>query len=260
MTIFQAVAMSILGVIAGCTNENTAAGMLLMCMLFPVYYKTEKRRIPVWAYAGLIGALAGYTFMITAPGNAVRSREVEMGLFTLVHNFFWHTQVFLNTLGLFNAVVIALAVYLYKMHSEKYTPVVCLLLIYITGVLVSTYAMVLSPFFPTRAWFGIIVFNIIALGLLVVNAEIRAIRPAKYGFVILGLLVFMFNSYDVYKDVNHVEQKQAEREQIIQAGIEAQKDTIVIPIYQTRTKYALRDAEYAAPLLSRYYGVQIIFE
>jgi hypothetical protein len=256
----QTVVMFLFAVVAGCTNENTAAGMLLMCVLFLVYHRMEKRQIPLWAYAGLAGAIAGYIFMITAPGNTVRAQGTETGLFTVMYNTVWHTKVFLNMLGLFNAIVVAFAVYLYKSDNVKYRPVLCLLFIYAVGILVSIYVMTLAPFFPTRAWFGIITFNIIALGLLVVNMEIRFLRYVKYGFVALGLLVFLFNSYDVYKDVNQVEQQLKKREQIINAGIEAHKDTIIIPLYYTYTKYALRDAEYAAPLLSRYYGVEIEFE
>jgi hypothetical protein len=71
--------------------------------------------------------------------------------------------------------------------------------------------------------------------------------------------VLVFNSYDIYNEVNYVEQKVKEREIIIQEGLEAKKDTIFIPGYHTRTKYAMHDAPYSSPLLSRYYGTEIIF-
>ncbi|MDR1808881.1 MAG: DUF6056 family protein [Prevotella sp.] len=258
--VFQAAAMLLSGAIAGCTNENTGAGLLLMCALFIANYKKEKRRIPIWAYAGLLGATAGYIFMITAPGNTVRAQGTELNAFMIGYHIFRHTQALFNMLGLLNAVVVALAVYLYKTDKIKYRPVLRLWLIYVAGILVSIYAMTLAPFFPERAWFGIITFNVIAAGLLVVHIENPFFRQVKYGFVALGIMIFLFNLFDVYKDVNYVEQELEKREQLIRAGIEEHKDTIVVPFYHTRTKYALRDAEYASPLLSRYYGVAIEIE
>jgi hypothetical protein len=256
----QAIAMLLFGMVAGWTNENTAAGMIVMCILFLVYHKWEKRQLPLWAYAGLPGAIIGYILMIAAPGNAVRAQGGEMEIMTIMYNVLSHTNVFLQKLGLFNAIIVPFAVYIYRKDVVKFKLVLSLLAIYAGGIFVAVYAMSLAPFFPDRAWFGAIVFNIIALGILAVNIETPFVRCVKYGFVALGLMAFLFNSYFVYKDVNHVEQQLIERNRLITAGIEAKKDTITIHPYATRTKYALQDADYSAQLLSRYYGVEIRFE
>jgi hypothetical protein len=255
----QAALMFGFGIVAGWTNENTAAGMLLMTCLYIFASRRGQKRIPLWMYAGLAGALTGFVFMIAAPGNAVRSQGVDTSAFIFLFRLCRHTQALLNTLGLLNIAVAALAVYLYKSGAAGSKATLEKSAVYILGVLASTYAMLLSPSFPERAWFGIIAFNIIALGLLVENMREAAFKYLKYGFITLGLCLFLVNFYDVYEDVNHVEQKLSEREHTILSGIEAGKDTIIIQPYHTKTKYAIRDASYSSPLLSRYYGVEVEF-
>ena len=88
-------------------------------------------------------------------------------------------------------------------------------LIFEIGSLVSVYAMVLSPSFPERAWFGLIVFNIISLGILLVNIDLKYIVKLKYGFITLAVLMFCFNFYDVWKEMSFVEQTLKQREAYI---------------------------------------------
>lgn len=255
----QILAMFVLGVIAGWTNENIAAGMLLMILLFVFYYKFNEWKVPSWVCAGFAGALIGYILMIVAPGNSVRAIGTETSFFLVAYRFFRHTQALLNIVGLLNLAFIILAVYIYKTDKQNRKKILYRALIYEIGVLAAVYVMIFSPAFPLRAWFGVIIFNIIALGVLIVNIDNEVIRKIKYAFLILGLLVFSFDLFDVYKDVTYVEKKVKEREQLILSAVKNNQKEIILENYQTHTKYAIADATYAAPLLSRYYGIEVKF-
>lgn len=246
------------GILAGWTNENTAAGMIVMLILFLLYYKLNKWKFPVWAFVGLVGALLGYVLMITAPGNFVRASETgSTSLFVILYRVFRHTQALLNNVGL---ILLAFTILFYligKWQYKRINKIQHTALIYLIGTLLSIYVMVFSPSFPERAWFGVIVFSIIALSVLVVGIDNPIIRRIKYGFLALGILIFSFNFYDVYKDVNEVESIILNRNiQILESKERGDKE-LIISEYKTQTKYAVTDAVYAGPLLSRYYGMDI---
>lgn len=117
--------------------------------------------------------------------------------------------------------------------------------------------MIFSPSFPERAWFGIIVFNIIAVGILLVNIQIRVLHFAKYGFVCLGVCMFIFNSYDVWKDINHVEKALKEREAYILQCKQEGQEVVYIDRYRNTTKYSMFDPIYTEPMMPVYYGVTV---
>lgn len=248
------------GIIAGWTNENTGAGLIVIIISFLIYYKNQQWIIPKWVYSGFIGVLIGYALMITAPGNAVRSHEVNIGLFSIIYNTFRHTQALLNNLGLFNLVLIVLLYMVSKESSLCKKQIIWKSVIFFLGMLASVYAMILSPSFPERAWFGLIIFNIIALGIVLVNIESPLIRKTKYGFIILALLLFSFNLYDVLKDISHVNKTLTQREAYILKSKEEGKKLIYIDKYEVSTKYAMPDPVYAEPLMPRYYGIEVKYK
>ncbi len=60
------------GFLAGCSNENVGMLAILTALCATGYRFREARKVPLWAAAGIAGAVAGWFFMMTAPGNAVR--------------------------------------------------------------------------------------------------------------------------------------------------------------------------------------------
>lgn len=249
--------MFLFGLIAGCTNENIAAAMLLVIVLYFFYYRVHKWQIPLWFYAGFIGAVCGYIFMIVAPGNTVRAEGTETNVFLIGYRLFRHTQALLNNVGLLNLVWIILAVFLFKTDKQNSKNTLYLSVIYILGTLSAIYIMIFSPSFPERAWFGIIVLNIIAVGLLIVNQNSRIIAYIKYGCITLGLLIFIFNFYDVNKELDRVNQIFDDREALILKSIDNSNAPVTITEYIPANKYVISDPVYAGPLLSRYYGIEV---
>jgi len=256
--------MLVLGVVAGWTNENIGAAMIFMIILFIIYYKINKWKTPLWAYAGLLGAISGYILMIIAPGNAIRAEGTETGLFHIVYRLFRHTQALLNHVGLLNLALIILLITFIKQDKittkDKKQKIVLKTLIYMLGTLSAIYVMIFSPAFPDRTWFGIIALNIVALGLIVVNTKDLTIRYIKYGFIVFSLLLFVFNFYDVNKELNEVNQILSDREAMILKAKENGEKSVTISEYITRSKYVASDPTYSGPSMSKYYGIEVKYE
>lgn len=258
--LFKSVLMFICGIICGWTNENTGAAMLLMIVLFMVYYRKNKWGIPLWAITGLVGALIGYLVMILAPGNFIRARETHTDLFLIIYRFFRYTQAYLNFLGILALAIFILAFYAIKQKVNNFKDITIISFIYFIGGIAAVYVMVLSPSFPQRAWFGIIVFTIISLGILVTNLQNVFLRYLKYGAITLGLLIFSFNSFDINKEINMVDNIVKERDAFIRKSIAEGKKKVILSPYHVSSKYIMADPIYASPLLTIYYGIEIEYE
>jgi len=252
--------MLLAGVIAGWTNENLGAGLILVIILFLLYFRKQGVKIPVWAYSGLVGVFIGYLLMISAPGNAVRATDVTMGAGSVLYRVYKHTQALINYLGLLNMAYLVLFVIVYKQNKPDRKQVLLKSLIYEVGALAAVYVMIFSPSFPDRAWFGIVVLNIIAIGILMVNVENNTLRYLKYAFVALGIFAFILNSYDVYKDVNYVEWTLKERESYILEEKGKGKEVIYIEMYGNKTKYSMPDPVYSEPMMPVYYGITVKYK
>lgn len=248
-----------LGLIAGCMNENTSIAMIVMAILFTIYYKQEFKRVPLWAIVGLFGALIGYIIMVVAPGNYARAEGVTNEPFVLIYRFLTHTQSFVYYLGGLNLLALIFLI-LYVQNSKDRRSVLSTCFIYGVGVLASIYAMVLSPSFPSRAWFGPISFNIILLGILFVNlsSSIVYLRRIKIGVLSFGFLLFGFTLYDAVRDANQIAQvRQAREVEIEEARSSGQP--VIVEKSINRTKFGLGDNPnpYVVDYMSAYYGVTI---
>lgn len=258
--VMYAVLMLMAGTVAGWTNENLGAGLILMIILFLFYFRKQGIKVPFWAYSGLVGVFVGYLLMIAAPGNAARATDVTMGVSSVIYRLYKHTQVLFNYLGLLNMAYIVLLVLVYKQNKSNRNEVLLKSLIYQAGALAAVYVMIFSPSFPDRAWFGVVALNIIAVGTLLVNVENRTFRYLKYAFVVFGILVFILNSYDVWKDVTYVEKTLKERESYILNEKAEGAQVIYIEMYENKTKYSMPDPVYAEPMMPVYYGVSVKYK
>lgn len=250
----------ILGLIAGCMNENTSLAMIVMAVLFLFSFKRSFKTIPLWAILGILGAFIGYIIMVVAPGNYARAEGVTNEPFVFIYRFLTHTQSFVYYLGGLNLLAFILGV-LYIQYAKNRSHTFSLIAIYGVGVLASVYAMVLSPSFPPRAWFGPISFNIILLGILFVSLDnsIVLLRRIKLGMLFLGFVTFGFTLYDAVRDVAQIANIRESRG----VEIEEAKKTgapVVIKKNVNRTKFGLGDNPnaYVVDYMSAYYGVTII--
>lgn len=254
--------MLIGGIIAGWTNENTAAAMIIMIVCFILYHKYSNNKTTLWMYAGLIGAIIGYIIMIAAPGNFARAEGTSISPFLVTYRVLNYTQRFVNYLGLLNLGIALLMLIYIKFNSNNRKATLSYICIYFIGVFISIYIMVASPGFPARAWFGTITFNIIAFGILYnkVDSFTPLVKQAKYCFLIFCVISFMASFYDAYKDVKAINNIWEERMLIIAEKKNDKATNVVFKEYQARTKFGLGDTPYALPYMSLYYGIDFQLE
>lgn len=94
-SIIIAILMLIFGIMAGWTNENNAAALLIILVLFSVYRLYNKKNTTIWHISGFIGALIGFLFMILASGNSIRSEslQITMVYYGIFFIDFWLLQI-----------------------------------------------------------------------------------------------------------------------------------------------------------------------
>ncbi len=73
---FASAGMFLLGILAGWSNENSAAILLLLVAVFHIALWRRGELRP-WMWAGFLGATMGFVFLIAAPGNFARLRASE---------------------------------------------------------------------------------------------------------------------------------------------------------------------------------------
>jgi len=262
-SLFYSIGMLFAGVIAGWTNENTAAGMVVITFLCIIYFLSKKWSIPMWMYTGLFGAIIGYILMIAAPGNFNRAEGVGFSLLAVLYRFFRYTDTFIQYLGAFNLVLMILLI-LYKKFRGKlpHKNVIPALSIYFAGIFVSIYVMVVSPGFPARAWFGPITLNIIAGGIILynLNYDFSFLRKIKYIIILFMITACCLSIYDSYKDVDRIDKIWKGRYAQIEEMKKINAGPIVFEQYYAKTKFGLSDATYAMKAMSEYYGIEIIIK
>lgn len=161
-SILLSVLMLPLGLITGWSNENIGPACMVTAFVVIFYcYKYLKKKAPIWMWIGAASSLLGSLLLILAPGNFIRKTHVE-------DVSIWETlyQRFLSMLtGGFNylfptLLFLLLSLFIYLKLGNKIKPYQVIIMI--TAVL-SYGAMILSPTFPNRATFGIMVLCIILI-------------------------------------------------------------------------------------------------
>lgn len=214
------------GIIVGWTNENTAIGMIVLICLLIIYLKIAQKEIPTWIITGLVGAIFGFIIMIAAPGNYLRYQDVIVGNKIIEQSkikFFLSRSLpiigdfYKFALPLVMIYSLTLVTYIY-FEKKRNTRIIFLSLSFFLAGLVADLAMIASPEFPPRAWFGIITFFIIAIGIIYANLKANHI----YISVIKALLIFFASIYFLFsyqrgfKDLYAINKIFEKREQIIQ--------------------------------------------
>jgi hypothetical protein len=153
----------VFGLIAGNTNENTAAALLVVSFLYIVFLTFKYKKFPFWSLSGLFGNIAGFLMLILAPGQQTRlDTNGGFGSFEVWIERFKNISIMLyEKLGVLVGIILLLWIigFVRKRHITNIIPS----LIFFAGGLASVYSMILSPYFPDRVWSGPCVFFAVSL-------------------------------------------------------------------------------------------------
>lgn len=218
--------MFILGLLAGWTNENTSAGLIVILVFSLIINKVETKKIELskTRLFGIIGTLIGFVIMICAPGNYIRSAEFKDDTFIIIKIIKRALDITNNleniVLPLLIVIIILISLKVYhkkKIEKELYT--------FILGGFAAIYAMVLSPTFPERAWTGAIIFFVIAIVMLIYDLDTinRLYKFILVDFCIILSIIYVGQYINTARDINYLRRTWNDRIDIIN---ESNKDKI----------------------------------
>ena len=237
---------------AGWTNENTGFALPFMMALFLLASRLAGRKNARWMPAAALSALAGWIVLFAAPGNWNRmsmTEEVEQtpgsGLLSaLVGRFVSMTTILVKRYMPMAILALGACLVYYWMHQsgwnwrtrwQDYLPTA----VFALGSLCSVYAMLATPSFSPRAWFGIVVLIVITVG-----CAFALITPDRRIYTLLLCVAllwapkYLVDYKNAMDDVNNNTNYWAWCEQQIQQAKEQGQDQIVLPVHEPRTVYS----------------------
>lgn len=263
-----------LGILAGWTNENTSIAMVVIMFLYIIYYKMSGIKIPKWSISCFIGSIIGFTVMIVAPGNFIKSVatvidsrpfiiRIIIRLFQYTYYMFWNMPILILLLGLISYIIFS------NDALKNSIKLIGIPFIYCTGIFIAIYSMVLAAYFPNRAWFGIVCFAIISIGFLwnELTKSNNWINELNRIIIVLCIPIFTSNYIHAYRTINVMNSEYTQRNEYIKSEKEkGNLDIIVDEIYPLSpycAAYNIQDLsdnpnEFYNVYLSKYYNVNSI--
>lgn len=219
--IFYSLCMLILGLAAGCTNENTICWVIPVLLLF-IFRLWKRGRFESWLCYGVAGLMAGYALLIFAPGNVARLLAEQNGYFwlswkgikehaVLLFLLLTYYQIFLWYFNLRSLFSLSERI---KDNTELAKEVVLVKIICAESFFM-TFVMLFSPNFPPRSVFpGTVLLIIAACILLRIQEEYLVTlikKSAKKLLLVAGTIYFFitsaatfYGSYYNYHQINNL--------------------------------------------------------
>lgn len=192
------------GVLAGWSNENTGMLAALLALGATLYRYRALKRAPLWACAGIAGALAGWALMMCAPGNALRlaqlgGREkipaVSLPAFQKFFTFWATQQVEMLPYVLVSLVCIWLLWRQRRLARATLLPG-CVFFLMAQACLA---AFVFSPSTPYRAMTGTFFYLACSTFSFIVAANVKSIAAKLcYAVFCAGLLVSVLDEAHIF--------------------------------------------------------------
>lgn len=192
------------GILAGWSNENVGALAVLAAILVTLYRFWDQKKVPLWAIAGIVGAITGWSLMMTAPGNAIRLEQIggvekipalspaSLNRFLM---FYGTQELELMPYILSSLVCIML---LYKQNRLEYKNIMPGLIFFFMSQ-ISLGAFVFSPSTPYRAMTSTFFFESCSLFSFIVYLNaLQTWRKYIYIIFCIVLLISVFEEVDTF--------------------------------------------------------------
>jgi hypothetical protein len=269
----------LVGILAGWSNENSGSAILLLMIAYYVIKSVRKNKFALFEIFGTIGFLIGFSLLIAAPGNYVRTEAIrQLGwgysndplLLMLIKRFVSVTIIFIKNHGLLFLLISLFFGFDLLCHQKRKLHIFSYF--YFLAVLAGTYSMVLSPVFPDRAFLIVTVFSVITLGNILRQTEItmpaifkRNIRNIGF-FAVLAVICLSASFLPSSRQIMAVYLRWYDRVEYILAEKEKGNLAIVTrPIFTSDNHVALYGLEdiydknsWTNVVIASYFGLQSI--
>jgi hypothetical protein len=204
-------ALLLLGVIAGCSNENTSVTMAGLAFLASAYLMWQKRTSIAYATIPTAGVIIGALIIILAPGNYVRAKHpffVEFGKLSIFEKVQIHlTQriefAFTSAWVVFLIAAVMLAFIVIKKPYKSDSQVKVLLALsafFFMGFFVDNFVLFAAPYTPPRSYSSGFCFLMLSLSFLL-SATVSSKDETDRKIALLAALTgigFIVSYYLVY--------------------------------------------------------------
>lgn len=192
---FACIFWGVFCLISGWTGPSISAALVAMYLLKILFY----RKAFFWEICSLIGCGLGSSFLLLAPGNAIRASSEGMVLYDniishfialFVHTFEWNSFL---PLILFALIILGLKV----VNCSK------TIFFFIAGFCLIHFAMIAAPYYSDRVRIGPLLFGTMLCSHLVYKISYDTIRKrivllVACVFMVLGIMqAFLKNKFDI---------------------------------------------------------------
>ncbi|MEM0404009.1 hypothetical protein J4V89_19060 [Escherichia coli] len=251
----------ILGIVAGCSNENTSVVLSLLVILS--VFISPKIKISIFSSAAVI---AGSLFLLLAPGNYMRSSSSG---FTYWSDFDFIQKIwitFFDRLPLsmssywqvYFVIISALLVISIKGFYNRKSFIISIA--FMVSAIAANAAFLAAPAMPPRALNGALSFLLIASSILIHNAYREEIKTDIYSksILLLFLAFYFIPSYAMFSYAVYKTSYQAKvREQIINEAKHNKKEDVLLPqwYFSRLAKQSDIFDMFHSGSLAKYYGL-----
>ena len=258
-----ALLMLILGFLAGFCNENTSGAIMLLTVYYAVAFMIGKetkhnlriRKLPLWAYCGIIGEILGLIGLVVSPGGKIRleqnlADESNTGMLAYLGRLLKLNDYVLEYLWAPCLAIIVLIVYMCVCRNvdnsenydqdgkEKPISIIRRLLLfepaaYILASIAAIYVLLATTTPMPRALFGAQVLLFIACGKLIVSLwEVSWVKTFFVSLVVGWALFTGINYVENAANLVRINRELNEREALIEEQRGA--DVVVVPRLRTQ--------------------------
>lgn len=258
-----ALLMLILGFLAGFCNENTSGAIMLLTVYYAVAFMIGKetkhyphiRKLPLWAYCGIIGEILGLIGLVVSPGGKIRleqnlADESNTGMLAYLGRLLKLNDYVLEYLWAPCLAIIVLIVYMCVCRNvdnsenydqdgkEKPISIIGRLLLlepaaYILASIAAIYVLLATTTPMPRALFGAQVLLFIACGKLIVSLwEVSWVKTFFVSLVVGWALFTGINYVENAANLVRINRELNERETLIEEQRGA--DVVVVPRLRTQ--------------------------
>lgn len=260
--IAPAVALFLMGILAGWCNENTSGGCILLVLIWIGFYVWEKKRIRLFMISGLVGNVIGFLFMILAPGNANRQQFMEeehTGLLAIASRWLKCNLAIRNHFFILLAIGIVMFVVV-RLQQKKWKYSQNMLTFFFIFI-ATCYALVLTPEPEARAYFGAGIFLVISCiqGIVDVSDKDLYLKALKISATAIFTLSFLFTYMDSGANVMRVYRESNERFAYIEEQKAAGVMDITVPLLRPAFENKYSDAYNSELSESSEYWVNVAY-
>lgn len=260
-----------IGVLAGCSNENTSVTLVVMSFVILACYRHIDGKFDKKIVSAFAGAIAGCAILILAPGNFVRASDSsldawrESSLTSKIFNHITKTMpeaITQNLIALIYLVLVLSIVLLLRKRAQslsKPAQKIELLVIFFVGAfLCANMAMALSPVYPPRAMHGPLIFLLCATSLALTLIPEARFKLTYMVMIIPCVLFFLLSYAAVYLAFSETMKQAVIRENIIKKAISGGEQNAFVPKFYFRSliKAGDRFDTYHSTHMGLFYGIK----